>query len=198
MKKERKEREVKEVKVGAINKEDFENWCEKNGRDPEHKLSFMKYVAEVKKNKEVEELYNKVKNGEVSLEDVELQNCEEKEEKLKRKITEDKSKISNEQIDGLKMILLGITRMACSDEKAKEFTDKGEEHINELIKKFYDTKNVNGLEVLVKGVICNYGDFFAEVLDNCLKYLREGQKICDLSEMLRAMINEEEENEEGE
>lgn len=185
-------KKVEEIRLQDICREEFEEWCEENGRNPEHKLSVIEYGATVLKNKEVAKLYEKVKKGEVKLENVILQ------KDIKKEIMDDKSKFGEKNVEGLKMILFGISRMAYDEEKGAndEFLKKSEEHINELIKKFYDTKNEMGLEVLVKGVIHNYGDELARLLDFCLTYLRDGQKVCDVAMILRKLSEVAEEGDE--
>lgn len=91
----------KNVKVG-INENEYKEYCEKLGLDPEHKMSKLRYAST--KDEDAKKLLEKIESGEVDLDKVNFLEVDPKE--IKKDLTK-----------GLKMLFEGIAYLTANKEK---------------------------------------------------------------------------------
>ena len=158
---------LKEAKVveAKVNKKEFEEYCNKNGLDPKHKLSNIKYMAEVMDNKDAKkfiELYNK---GEIDLDAVTL--CEDG---RNPEITD------TEFVKGFDMFIKGVAKML------------GAEKILESSK--LDKISKEGKMKLVR----ISADVFIGDLTKMLECVNKGSQMIYVKEKMEQVMKEDEEN----
>lgn len=171
---------MKMENVKFVNGEEYEKWCKENGRDKEHKLSCLEFLAKVKKDKKAKEVFDKLEKGEITLDNVSVKTIEHEEE----------IKVSDLQLEGLKGMLIGLSKFGCDDtEEDMKASNEKEDEIEEMFDKFIKTGNRIGLEVLFKGVIENYGDEFLCFAKATLSFLETGVEFCDLVKNFKSSLD---------
>ena len=132
-------KKVNVINGGVVNQEEFKKWCEENGRNPEHKLSFVEYAVEVLENEDAKELLRKIKNKEISLDKIEIK-------MFKKEEKEKETEVTDVNIEGLKMVLQGMIRFGHKKDKDnayKKVSDKVEEYFKnidrEILEKMFET-----------------------------------------------------------
>lgn len=158
---------LKEAKVveAKVNKKEFEEYCSKNGLDPKHKLSNIKYMAEVMDNKDAKkfiELYNK---GEIDLDAVTF--CEDG---RNPEITD------TEFVKGFDMFIKGVAKMLGAEKilessKLDKISKEGKMHLARI------SANV-----------------FIGDLTRILECVQQGSQMIYVKEKMEQVMKEDEEN----
>lgn len=158
---------LKEAKVveAKVNNKDYENYCSKNGLDPKHKLSRLKFMAEVLDNEDAKKFLVLYEKGEIGLDAVTF--CENGRN----------PEISDTDfMKGFDMFIKGVAKML------------GAEKLIETAK--LDKLSKEGKKRLVEISV----DTFSGDLIRMLECVNKGSQVVYIKEKMEQVMKEDEEN----
>lgn len=171
-----KEKNVKIINGGSFVKEDFEKWCKDNGRDVEHKMSIVEYTAEVLKNEGAKEVLEKIKSGEVSLDEVRIAKIDGE--------NPENATSTDMNIEGLKLIIIGLIKFGHDGSNDKTIGEAIKK-VERIFDEHYATDNVVGLQTIFELVMLEYGKTLYQLLEKTTSILEKSLDICKLIKSLK-------------